>query len=258
MSITSLLVAVLPVILIGLYIYKKDKLKESSNLLFKLFMGGVWSCFPAVAIGTTVDSFLHLPDTDQMNFIQLFFYVFIVIALVEEISKWFFVYKISYNHNEFDSLYDMIVYASFVALGFACFENILYVSSSGIVTGLLRAVSAVPGHVCDGILMGSYLSLAKVNQLNGNMELSKKYKILSILIPTITHGIYDYCLFLKNPLFLFIFLVFVVNLFIICIKKVKNISNNNYKFFRKNTYCVNCGNMINGSKFCTRCGKENN
>ena len=85
----------------------------------------------------------------QMNFIQLLFYVFVVIALVEEASKWFFVYKISYNHNEFDSLYDMIVYASFVALGFACFENILYVYSSGIVTGFVRAVSAVPGHVCE-------------------------------------------------------------------------------------------------------------
>ena len=256
MTLLSLLVAVLPVILIGIYIYKKDKLKESSNLLFKLFMGGVCSCFPAVIAGLFFDGFL--PDTEQMNFIQLFFYVFIVIAMVEEVSKWFFVYKISYNHNEFDSLYDMIVYASFVALGFACFENILYVSSSGIVTGLLRAVSAVPGHVCDGILMGSYLSLAKVNQLNGNVQLSNKYKILSILIPTITHGIYDYCLFLENPIFVIIFLVFVVNLFIICIKKVKNISQNNYKFFRKRNYCIACGNMINGSKFCSRCGKENN
>ena len=64
----------------------------------------------------------------------------------------------------------MIVYASFVALGFACFENILYVSDSGIVTGLIRAVTAVPGHVCDGILMGSYLALAKL--LNIKLEIT--------------------------------------------------------------------------------------
>ena len=128
------------------------------------------------------------------------FFVFIVIALVEELCKWFFLYKISYNHSEFDSLYDMIVYASFVALGFACFENLLYVYSTGIVTGLVRAFSAVPGHVCDGILMGSYLSLAKINNLRGNHKLSKKYILLSIVIPMIAHGIYDFCLFWNNPI----------------------------------------------------------
>ena len=256
MSFLSLLVAIFPVILIGIYIYKKDKQKESSRLLFKLFIGGVGSCFPAVIIGLLFDGFF--PNTDQMNFIQLFMYVFIVIALVEEICKWFFLYIISYNHSEFDSLYDMIVYASFVALGFACFENILYVSSSGIVTGLFRAVSAVPGHVCDGILMGSYLSLAKVNELKGDIKLSKKYKILSIVIPMITHGIYDYCLFLENSLFVILFLVFVINLFIICINKVKDISQNNYKFVKKNNYCIYCGCSINGSRFCSNCGNENN
>ena len=122
MSFVSFLIAVLPIVLIGMYIYKKDKLKESSKLLFKLFIGGVIACFPSIIIGLFFDSFL--PDMGQMNFIQLLFYVFFVIALVEETSKWFFVYKISYNHNEFDSLYDMILYAAFVALGFACFEKI--------------------------------------------------------------------------------------------------------------------------------------
>ena len=74
-------------------------------------------------------------------------------------------------------------------------ENILYVSDAGIKIGLLRAITAVPGHVCDGILMGSYLSVAKINQIKGNYELSKKYKILSLVIPVITHGIYDFCYF---------------------------------------------------------------
>ena len=209
MSFVSFLIAVLPIVLIGMYIYKKDNLKESSKLLFKLFIGGVIACFPAIIIGLFFDSFL--PDMGQMNFIQLLFYVFVVIALVEETSKWFFVYKISYNHNEFDSLYDMIVYASFVALGFACFENILYVSSSsGIVTGFVRAVSAVPGHVCDGILMGSYLSLAKINQVKGNEKQAKKYKKLSLIIPVIVHGIYDFCIFWGSTLFTLLFFIFVI------------------------------------------------
>ena len=37
MDLLSFIVAVLPVFIIGLYIYKKDRVKESSKLLFKLF-----------------------------------------------------------------------------------------------------------------------------------------------------------------------------------------------------------------------------
>jgi len=249
------LVAILPIVLIGIYIYKKDGIKESSKLLFKLFIGGVASCFPAAIIGMILGGFF--PSMEDMNFFQLFLYVFIVVAFVEELCKWFILYKISYNNNEFDSLYDMVVYASFVALGFACFENILYVYDTGLVTGLVRAFTAVPGHVCDGILMGSYLSLAKVNYIRGNFELSKKFKLYSLFAPVITHGIYDFCLFWGSPLFVSIFIIFVIVLFIMCFKKVKDVSRNNVKFLYKNRYCTRCGNPVN-SNFCTRCGNKNN
>ena len=255
MSILSIIVSILPIFLIGLFIYKKDKRKEPSKLLLKLFICGISSCFPALFLEVIFGSFL--PDMNYMNIYQIFLYSFFVIALSEEFCKWFFVYKISYRHDEFDSLYDMIVYASFVALGFACFENLLYVSSKGILAGFLRAISAVPGHVCDGIFMGSYLSLAKINEIRGNNNSSKKYKIYSLVIPTMVHGIYDFCLFSGNLLLIGIFLIYVIVLFIICFKKVGKISSNNFKFRFRNNYCINCGLEVT-SKFCTRCGNENN
>ena len=247
--------AILPIFLIGLYIYKKDSEKESSKILFKMFVFGIISCFPAAFLSLFVGNFF--PPEESMNFIQMFLYVFISIALTEEFCKWFLLYKGSYSHNEFDTLYDMIVYASFVALGFACFENILYVADSGIETGLLRAVTAVPGHVCDGILMGSYLGLAKINAVRGNKKLSDRYKILSLVIPVVTHGIYDFCLFWGSYLFVIIFSVFVVILYIICIKKVKQISMNDLKFKYNNKYCPCCGTLIT-SNFCPKCGNKNN
>lgn len=254
MSVWSFLIAVLPVILIGIYIYKKDRVKESSKLLFKLFIGGVFACFPTALLGSCLESLF--PSMDDMNFFQMFLYVFISISLIEELCKWLFLYKLSYNHSEFDSLYDMIVYASFVALGFACLENILYVASSGFIVGLMRAVTAVPGHVCDGILMGSYLALAKNNQIDGNNKISKKYKILSIVVPIVTHGIYDLCLFWDNPLFIIIFIIFVISLFIICFKKVKEMSDNNIKFGFQSQYCLGCGKPVNNN-FCSNCGRRN-
>ncbi|MBQ2872643.1 MAG: PrsW family intramembrane metalloprotease [Bacilli bacterium] len=255
MDFLSFVVAILPVFLIGLYIYKNDTDKESSKFLFKMFMYGILSCFPAAFLSLFIGNFF--PAEGDMNFIQMFLYVFISIALVEEFCKWILLYKGSYNHSEFDTLYDMIVYASFVSLGFACFENILYVSDSGIATGLIRAVTAVPGHVCDGILMGSYLALAKINMVRGNRKLSNKYMTLSLFIPVLTHGIYDFCLFWGSYLFVAIFSIFVIILYIICIKKVKQYSNNDLKFRYKNKYCPYCGTLVNSS-YCPKCGNKNN
>lgn len=254
MSVLSFVVSILPVIIIGLYIYKKDRDKESSGLLFRLFTFGIISCFPAVILGLVIGSFF--PNMGDMTFVQMFLYVFISIALVEELCKWFFLYRIAYNHDEFDTFYDMIVYSSFVALGFACFENILYVSDTGIITGLIRAVSAVPGHVCDGILMGFYLAMAKISSVRGNMKLEKKFKILSLVIPVITHGIYDFCLFWGSDIFIVFFSIFVIGLYMFCVNKVKNISKDDIKFMYKDNYCTNCGTLVN-SRFCTGCGKEN-
>ena len=253
-STLPILVAILPIILIGIFVYKKDKNKESSELLFKLFMGGVGSCFPAAFIGIILGNLF--PEMDKMNVIQLLFYVFIVVALVEEFCKWFMLYRISYNNGEFDTLYDMVVYASFVALGFACFENILYVMNNGIVTGLVRAVTAVPGHVCDGILMGSYLALAKFNYIKGNKKLSRKFIWMSLFIPALTHGIYDFCLFVGHPLFILIFIGFVIALFIICVQKVYDTSKNDIKFIYSNSFCTKCGNKVN-TEYCTKCGNKN-
>lgn len=255
MSVGLFILSILPVFLIGWYIYKKDKDKENSQLLVKLFFMGVFSCIPAALIGLIFSRFL--PEIEYMNFYQLLFYSFIVVALVEETCKWFFVYKIAYNHDEFDTIYDMIVYASFTALGFACFENIIYVYSGGLITGIARAISAVPGHVCNGILMGSYLGFSKASLVKGDIKTSKKHKILSLVIPTIIHGIYDFCLFYGNYLFIGIFVVFVIVLYIYCVKEVKKISYNNVKFKYKDNYCSNCGRVVN-SNFCPGCGKKNN
>ena len=116
MSLISFVVSIFPILLIGLLIYKMDKVKESSRFLIKLFVLGITSCYPAAIISFIIGYFF--PQIENMSFMQLFYYVFISIALIEELCKWFFLYKFTYNHNEFDSLYDMIVYAVFVALAY--------------------------------------------------------------------------------------------------------------------------------------------
>ena len=255
MDLWSLIVAILPIVLLGLYIYHKDRDKEPSKLLFELFMCGVLSCFPTVIVGLIFDSFF--PKLEMMNFIQLIIYVFVAIAFVEEFFKWIFLYRVSYNHKEFDSSYDMIVYATFVSLGFACFENILYVISYGSSVGLFRAISAVPGHVCYGILMGLYLGLAKLKEVEGNFSLAKRYKILSIFIPVLAHGIYDFLIFDGSVLFIILFFINIIFVDIYCIIKLKDISKNSVDFKHISKCCPSCGVVAN-SKYCPNCGQNLN
>lgn len=249
-----LIVAILPIYLIGLYIYKKDKDKEDRSLLAKLFIFGILSCFPAVMLELIVGIFF--PNYEQLDLLSLAIYVFIGIALVEEICKWFMTYKIAYKHKEFDHAYDAIVYSVFVSLGFAALENILYVMDNGIGTGIVRALSAVPGHACNAIIMGFYLGLSKIASINKNEKLSKKNLYLSILMPTIAHGIYDYCLFTELVPFIILFLIYVIIMYIYGIKTVKRISKIERNFTENElNFCPSCGTKVNG-KYCTKCGKK--
>lgn len=234
MILLLLFLSIAPVAFFGYQIYKRDFDKEPTTLLVKLFFSGVGSTIVTLIITAIISSIIPFfgYDSEKLNIIQLIPYVFIGVALVEEFSKWIFVYLLEYNDKEFNHLYDGIVYAAFVALGFACFENILYVMQYGIVTAITRAFLAIPGHLCDGIMMGYYLSLAKLASINGAKDISKKNLILSLLVPTLAHGIYDYLLFANsvsgNGLFMLLFFAFVILFFAYAYKQVKKMSVNYY------------------------------
>lgn len=258
--IITLIISILPVYLVGLYIYKKDKNKEPKSLLKRLFIYGMLSCIPAAIVEILLGNFFAIEKS--MNLVALFFYVFISVALVEELFKWVITYRLTYNNNEFDELYDAIVYAVFVSLGFACFENIFYVLDAGVKVGLFRAITAIPGHVSDAIIMGNYIGLAKLASTNNSDKLRNKNLLLSILIPTLAHTFYDYCLFTENVYFLLIFTIFLISIYIYSFKKVKRISssknelsNNKIVALNNHIYCHKCGTKNQGN-YCYKCGTK--
>ena len=224
-ELTLALIAILPVVLIGFYIYQKDREKESKKLLLKLLLWGMLSCIPAIILELVIQ-YKCFPDEASMSLQTKFIYVFFDIALVEEFCKWFFVYKKTYHSQEFNHIYDAVVYSVFVALGFALLENICYIFlSGGITTAMLRAITAVPGHAIYGIIMGDYLGLAKQYELIGENITSKFYLVVSIIIPAFAHTIYDYCILTGKTSLLFVFIAFLIYLYIYSIKRVKKLSS---------------------------------
>lgn len=227
MSSLLFVLAIIPVVVILTYIYLKDRNKEPWSLLIKLFVLGVASCFLVLFVSELLFKIFPFmsKDTAYMTFFETMAYSFIGVALVEEACKWLMTFIGAYNHKAYDEVYDGIVYSVYVSLGFACLENILYVfMNNSVVVGISRAILAVPGHACDAVFMGYYLSLAKIYSSQGKKSLEKKNLVLSVLVPTILHGIYDFCLFANMDILLLVFFVFVIVIYIFAIKKIKLLS----------------------------------
>lgn len=250
--IVTLIVAILPIYLIGYYFYKKDTIKEPKKLLIKLFLSGIGSCIIVLFLSLFgIILFPNFANVENIhNKFSLLIYCFIFVGTIEEISKFIMIYSISYNNKEFDQAFDIILYSVFVGLGFACFENMIYILGSelNITTALLRGFTAVPAHVCFQTIMGYYLYLSKTNNKNNNI-------FLSIIIPIILHGTYDFFIFSQNELLILLFILLLIFLIIFAnskIKKLIQIDKSNLK-----PYCPKCGNKIN-YQYCSKCGYKKN
>ncbi len=86
---------------------------------------------------------------------------FLVVAVVEEGTKFVFLKLRTWRDPNFNFRFDGIVYAVFVSLGFAAFENINYVLGYGLTVALPRAVLAIPAHMGFAVFMGLFYGRGK-------------------------------------------------------------------------------------------------
>lgn len=255
----TLFLAILPSIIILSIVYNKDNEKEPIKLLLSLLGVGILCCFLTVLITFVILIFFPFLESGAVmksgNLFLIFIYCFIEVGLIEEFSKWIFNISIGWNNKEFDHIYDAIVYSVFVSLGFATFENILYVGMYGVETAFLRAVLSVPAHAFFGVFMGYYIGLSKLTSYNNKKNLSKKYMTFSLLIPSLLHGLFDFCLLSQSLFLLLLFGVLVISLYVFGIKKIKQFSNIKTKFINEKKYCTNCGVIVT-DKYCSNCGNK--
>jgi RsiW-degrading membrane proteinase PrsW (M82 family) len=190
MGVALLALAIAPGLALAFFIYSKDREKEPANMLIKAFLWGMVSVIPAIILETQWQSFGY---DKTANIGDTAFYAIIVVALSEEAAKFFFLRKFFYRHNEFDEPFDGIVYAVFIALGFATLENVFYAFQYGMSTTIWRMFTAVPAHAADGVIMGYFVGMAKFKKENRTM-----YLILGLAVATLFHGAYDFSLMQSN------------------------------------------------------------
>ena len=182
-------IATAPCVAIGLYIYLNDKHeREPIGLLLRAYMYGVLSVGITFAISKLLNRFITV---DEKDLTEQAIHAFLIVALVEETSKFVFVRGILYHNVNFNEPFDGIVYSVMVGMGFATLENIIYVLNDGLSVGVMRMFTAVPAHACFAVLMGFYLGKEKFDHKKGN------YGIYALGVATLFHGAYDYCLFVS-------------------------------------------------------------
>lgn len=184
-----LAIALAPGVAIGVYIYLKDHHeREPIGLLLRAFFFGILSVVVTLFISGVIDQFITI---DPSSLSEQALHAFIIVALVEEFSKFIFVRGILYRSNHFNEPFDGIVYSVMVSMGFATLENVLYAFNGGMGTAIMRMFTAVPAHATFAVLMGFYLGKAK-------FEHKKSYYAFHALgVATLFHGAYDYFLFIS-------------------------------------------------------------
>ena len=185
-------IAILPVIVLMVYIYHQDKYqKEPIKTLAKAFIGGMI----AIALDILIVTGIQYLAGDSAITKTVFFSAFLEAGIPEEFSKFLIFMLFIWRDKNFDEYFDGIVYATFIGLGFACVENIEYVFMFGFGTGVVRALLSVPGHFLFGVVMGYFLSMAKFHP-----EKRGTYLISGLLLAMIAHGLFDWLLMVSSAL----------------------------------------------------------
>ena len=220
-----LVTGLLPVAVLLFYIYSHDKIeKEPPGLLIKLLFFGCLSCIPAVILETVWTNFLQGIGLNPYSVIYLLIENFLVVALAEEGSKRVLLKLGSWNNPAFNYVFDGVVYAVCVSLGFAGLENVLYISGFGMDVAVVRGLAAVQLHCICGVFMGHYYGLEKTYVVRGMVNEAKNAKLMGLLIPILIHGFYDFAASIGSDTFVYIWLVFVVVMDIVAIRSIKKYS----------------------------------
>ncbi len=191
--------AILPVILILFFVYKRDKFPEPPRVVFITLLLGFGITLPIGLFIPVVEGFVENIKWGVES--KIFFQAFFRAAFLEETMKFLVLVIYCLHLDKFDEPMDALVYGVAASLGFAAYENWEYVMSAYSYEGaefakeviIIRSYTAVPLHALCGVFMGFFLMDAAFERENNRLNL-----FLSLFFPVCLHGLYDYILMSEN------------------------------------------------------------
>jgi len=172
---------------------RKDSHPEPNSMIQKVFLVGMLAALPAIALELTLRSlFALLPLPAEIIFIL---YIFLGVALVEELLKFLVIRFTVYHNKVLDEPLDVMLYMIIAALGFAAFENILILFGLGptsavssiVALTLIRLVGATFLHALASGTFGYFIA-------RSFFDPKKKYWYFAagLFVATLLHGFFNF------------------------------------------------------------------
>ena len=192
-----ILPVLVPVVFWAAYHYHKDRhLPEPAGHLLLAFLLGIGSTFIAKGLYTSLgwvglryDAFA-LADSSPLGLLA---YSVLAIGPIEEFAKLLPFVVVIIRMKAFDEPLDGIIYASFIALGFAAAENVQYLQFLTPVEAIARGFAGPVVHILFASIWGHWIGCA---HLAGRSIL--RCGTEGLAIAAVLHGVYDF-IALLNP-----------------------------------------------------------
>lgn len=116
-------------------------------------------------------------------------------AVPEEAAKFAILVLLIERHVDVRRKQDLLPMAVAISLGFAALENLFYLDDAKDwhSVAMLRALTAVPGHGVDGVLMGAMLTVARLVPANHTRRAAA-----ALVLPVAAHAAYDFPLMARE------------------------------------------------------------
>lgn len=214
--------ALAPAIYLMNYMYQKDTVeKEPSDLLWACVGRGVLAALVSIVLEIIGERLLGVSRIDQTSVTYVIVFAFLVVAAVEEGTKYFFLFRRTWHDPNFNYRFDGIVYSAFVSLGFAAFENVKYVFDYGLTVAFPRAILSVPAHLGFSVVFGYFYGRAKMASNRGEHGKAVRNIVTGYILAVFLHGFYDSCAMIGTTLSTIIFIAFVIVMYIVIIRLIK-------------------------------------
>jgi RsiW-degrading membrane proteinase PrsW (M82 family) len=186
-----LLPVILPLLFWAAYHLHADRhLPEPPGHLILAFFLGVGSFYLGLMMYRGLDIVslrFNAYALAESNSLGLFAYSILVIGLFEELAKMIPFLFVVLRFREFNEPIDGIIYASFIALGFAAVENLYYLQFLSHLEAYARGFAGPVLHIVFASIWGYYI---------GRAWLCKRRFVPTIIaalaITAILHGLYDF------------------------------------------------------------------
>lgn len=189
--------ALAPSVIWLLFFLGKDSHPESKRMILRIFFWGMLAGIPAILLEVGIFKIIG-----QLNFSPLLIlalYMFIGVALVEELLKYLVVKGEVLKNSEFDEPTDAIIYMITAAMGFAAIENLLFLWQveksltfstyflNALALSSFRFLGATFLHALTSGIIGYFLALSL-------FKTKRRFQLLTIgfLTAVSLHGLYNF------------------------------------------------------------------